>query len=259
MLKKTNFLVIVLCLGMGANSFAQNESDSLGLAGDNLDLYGVLELFKKSENPEAFEKALNSEDNGVNNLDLNGDGEIDYIRVTDQSEGDAHALVLQVPFSETEAQDVAVIEIEKSNAEIAQVQIIGDEDLYGKDYIVEPSDDAPSNRATTSSKTVVVVNVWAWPSIKYMYGPKYVVWRSPWKWKHYPAWWKPWKPVAWHIHHKRAWHYHTYYRPVYVYRIPNAHKVYHAHRVVSVSYKRRAAHPVKKVVKNKKPAPKKKK
>ena len=125
---------------------------------------------------------------------------------------------------------------------------MGDEDLYGKDYIVEPNDGAPSNQAATSSKTIAVVNVWAWPSVKYVYGPKYVVWNSPWKWRHYPAWWKPWKPVAWHIHHKRAWQYHAFYRPVYVYRIPNAHKVYYSHRVVSVTYKKRVPPPAKKVV-----------
>ena len=35
-------------------------------------------MFKESESIEDFEQALNSESNGVNNLDLDGDGEIDF-------------------------------------------------------------------------------------------------------------------------------------------------------------------------------------
>ncbi|MBL0110193.1 MAG: hypothetical protein IPP42_04700 [Saprospiraceae bacterium] len=57
---------------------------------------------------------LNQDDNHVNNLDLNDDGEVDYIRVIDNMDGDAHALVLQVVVSATENQDIAVIEIEKA-------------------------------------------------------------------------------------------------------------------------------------------------
>src|SRR5690606_33363692 len=46
--------------------------------GDNFSLEGALELFKKSSSPEEFEKMLNTPDTKVNNLDLNGDGYIDY-------------------------------------------------------------------------------------------------------------------------------------------------------------------------------------
>jgi hypothetical protein len=38
--------------------------------------------------------------------------------------------------SSTEFQDVAVIEVSKNNSGRAIVQIIGDEALYGRDYIV---------------------------------------------------------------------------------------------------------------------------
>ncbi|MDQ3046267.1 MAG: hypothetical protein M3R27_01880 [Bacteroidota bacterium] len=214
---------------------AQNGSDSLGLPGDNLNLSGVLELFKKSDNPEEFEKALNKEDNKINNLDLNGDGEIDYLRVVDHSKEDAHALVIQVPVNETESQDVAVIEIEKNGNEAAQVQIIGDEDLYGKNYIVEPVGENVKSAESSSevNKTIVVVNVWAWPSVRYIYRPSYVVWTSPWKWRYYPVWWKPWKPVHWHVYHPHWHHHHHYHHRVHVHRVVKAHNVYYGHRKVS--------------------------
>jgi hypothetical protein len=237
------FLLTLICFRVFSNNI---EADSLGLPGDHLDLYGVLEIFKKSKNPEDFEKALNSEDNGVNNLDLNEDGEVDYIRVLDRNEDNVHVLVLQTPINENESQDIAVIEVEKTAEETAHIQIIGDEELYGKDYIIEPADESDSNE-NRKSADVTIVNVWAWPCIRYVYTPGYALWVSPWRWRYYPVWWKPWKPIAWHIHRKNVWHYHAHYRPVYVYRIPIAHKVYYKHRVVSPVYKAKYHRPYKSV------------
>lgn len=219
----------LLFFSTGTTAFSSNNTDSLGLDGDNLDLYGVLELFKKSESPEAFEKALNSESNEVNNLDLNGDSKIDYIKVIDHFENDAHAFILQVPVNETEVQDIAVIEIEKKGIEEADIQIVGDEDFYGKDYIVEPAE----NKSVDYLRGGVYINVWGWPVVRHIYGPKYIIWISPWYWGYYPVWWKPWKPVFWHVHHKRVVRYHVYHKRVHAHRIVKAHAIYHSHRKVS--------------------------
>ncbi len=233
--------------------------DSLGLPGDNLDLYGVLDLFKKSESPEEFEKKLNSSDTKLNNLDLNGDGEIDYIRVIDRHENNLHALVLQIPINEDESQDVAVIEIEKNTDGSAHLQIVGDEELYGKNYILEPVDEAKAASSATPANTQqrsnvndqssvsmaappVIVNVYAWPSVRYIYAPAYVPWVSPWRWRYYPPYWRPWRPVYWSVYHP-YWHpYRGYYRRWDTYRIVRAHDMYYGHRVVSRTvYERRAA------------------
>ncbi|MBK8564756.1 MAG: hypothetical protein IPN76_15830 [Saprospiraceae bacterium] len=56
--------------------------------------------FKKAASPEDFEKLLNFESNNVNNLDLNDDGEIDFVKVIDNMEEEVHALVLQVAINE---------------------------------------------------------------------------------------------------------------------------------------------------------------
>jgi len=40
----------------------EDTTPLLGLAGDNLDLYAVLDLFQKSKTVEAFEKSLNDAD-----------------------------------------------------------------------------------------------------------------------------------------------------------------------------------------------------
>lgn len=234
---KTFFCSLFIYLSMNAAaSGLKVKQDSLDLPGDNLDLYAVMDLFKKSENPEEFEKALNKEDNKINNLDLNGDNETDYIKVVDHSGTNAHALVLQVDVNEKETQDIAVIEIEKKDNETANLQIIGDEELYGKNYIIEPAEEnAAKAPASNENKTTtnVVVNVWGWPMVPHIYRPTYVVWVSPWHWKAYPVWWKPWRPVYYSVYHPH-WHpYHSHHHRVYVHRTVVAHNIYYGHRKVS--------------------------
>lgn len=246
---------------------AQSKKDSLGLPGDNFDLYGAMELFKKSENPEAFEKALNSNDNEINNLDLDANGKVDYIKVVDKTENNIHSIVMQVAVSKEELQDVAVIEIEKTGDNKAHIQIVGDEELYGKNYIIEPVDETKKgkealatddknvddvyksgdDKSTTTDNTsgknnstnydnnsggsTTIINVWGWPSVQYIYGSSYMAYSSPWYWGYYPGWYQPWYPVYWRTYHRRMYHYHyPYYRRAYVYRSPVAHNYYYGRR-----------------------------
>lgn len=230
--------------------------DSLGLPGDNLSLFAVLDLFQQSKTLEDFEKQLNLEDSKINNLDLNDDDKTDYIRVIDNPDGLNHAIVLQVPVSENENQDVAVIYLEKDKEGKFRVQIIGNEELYGKDYIIEPNDnysasaeDEPSGTTQsetrviekTTTQTIVYVNVSAWPVVNYIYTPDYTVYVSPWNWYYYPSWWSPWAPWYWRnyygyyspYHH----HWHGYYnRPAY-YRNPDFYNWYGARSASSPTVK----------------------
>ncbi|MEQ8424807.1 MAG: hypothetical protein RIA63_08840, partial [Cyclobacteriaceae bacterium] len=144
------------------------------LPGDNFSLEGALELFKKSASPEEFERLLNEEESKVNNLDLNGDGYIDYIKVIDRNEGNVHAFILQAAISDTESQDVAVIELEKLANGKAVLQIIGDADIYGIETIIEPTQEVRVKAGTTTTR--IVVNVWTWPSVQYVYSPYYSGW-----------------------------------------------------------------------------------
>jgi len=132
----------------------QPSDDSLGLPGDNLDLSAVLNIFKESKNVEDFEKNLNNADNKVNNLDLNHDGKVDYIRVIETGSDTLHNLVLQVPISRSQSQDVAVIQIQKKADKTIHLQIVGDETLYGKNYIIEPQDATTQSQQNNSSAPV---------------------------------------------------------------------------------------------------------
>lgn len=200
--------------------------------GDDFSLEGALELFKKSSSPEEFERMLNSADARVNNLDLNGDGSIDYIRVIDKNRGNVHAFILQAVISENEAQDIAVIELEKLANGKAVLQITGDEDIYGIETIIEPTEEVRINAGTMTSRTVV--NVWTWPSVQYIYSPYYSVWVSPWHWRVRPIWWSSWRPIAYYDYYS-YWHpYRNYYSHCHTHRVAYARDLYRPYRTTSV-------------------------
>ena len=239
---------------MFVNVTAQNQPgvDSTGLPGDDFSLQGALQMFQDATTIEDFEKAINTEGYHINNLDLNADGEIDYIRVVDKSEKDVHAFVLQVPVSETENQDIAVIELEKTGEANAIIQIIGDEDIYGEQVIVEPDGGGEEafynfndsklsgpNAGYDFTTPGIVVNVWLWPSVRFVYGPAYRPWISPWRWRYYPGWWKPWKPLRWHAWHPFRAHYHRPFSVVRTHRVIHAHRVYTPFRTTSVTVRTR--------------------
>jgi hypothetical protein len=232
-----------------AKAQSQTAVDSTGLPGDNFSLQGALQLFQNAASVEDFEKAINSEGNHVNNLDLDGNGDIDYVRVVSKMEKDVHAFILQVTVSETESQDIAVIELEKTGNENAVIQIIGDEDIYGEQTIVEPDsgeNDAASveyiyknhqagpNTGYNYGKSAIVINVWLWPSVRFVYAPAYRPWISPWRWHHYPGWWSPWRPLAWHVWHPFRVHYHHSFVVCHTHRVMYAHRIYTPFRTTSV-------------------------
>ena len=249
---KKVFLVPTLLM-VGALGIQAQENDSTGMPGDHFSLEGALDLFKKANNPEEFEKLLNTEDNRVNNLDLDGNGEIDYINVVEKQDKDAHIFILRVAVSESENQDIAVIEVEKTGAETAVLQIIGDEEIFGEQKIVEPGEgedkEDESNQPggpfhsyyDPTSTNGVIVNVWFWPTVRHVYRPGYSVWVSPWRWRHYPGWWRPWRPLAWHVYHPYRVRYRPGFAVVRTHRVVYAHRVYTPVRASSVTVRTRHA------------------
>ena len=229
-MKKTFFSIVLSLLFIPL--FAQEPE--LGLPGDNLNLNGVLNIFQNSPTLETFEKNLNAKNSQVNNLDLNGDGRTDYIHVIDNMNGSAHAIVLQVDVNETETQDVAVIEVEKDVNNQVHVQIVGDEALYGKDYIVEPNQSSPNpgyGRNATENATYYSPDSWA--IIGYMFAPRYIMYNSPYHWGYYPHYWRPWSPLSYHDYYGFHRPYSNNFRRSDTYHSPAAHAYYGPHRVSS--------------------------
>ena len=71
-----------------------------------LDLKAVAKIFASAKDLEQFEAILNNPDSSFVNLDLNGDGDIDYIRVVETGSGDNHLIVLQAILAKDIFQDV---------------------------------------------------------------------------------------------------------------------------------------------------------
>jgi hypothetical protein len=155
---------------------------------EGLDLRAVAELFKDSKDLEDFEKRLNDPNLGVNNLDLNEDGDVDFIRVLAEGGGDTHLIVLQVPLAKDEFQDVATIEVEKAGSDQYNMQLTGNEIIYGPAYYVAP----PS------------AQIIRWPVIATLYAPVYRPYRSAFYFGYYPRWWRPFHPIGLGVYHTRA-------------------------------------------------------
>jgi hypothetical protein len=276
-MKKLVYLLIVpMMIAASSVSKAQDYAEgSLGLPGDNLNLFAVMKIFQESETLEGFERKLNDENSRINNLDLNGDNFIDYIRVIDQPKGDLHIIVLQVAINARENQDVAAFIVQREANNQVRIQLIGDEALYGKDYIIEPNYDTNGQyagetpnpgymgRTTVVDGQTVVVNrvttyeVAAWPLIRFMFLPSYIVWHSPWYWDYYPNWWHPWRPYYWHYYYgyHYNWYpeYYGYYHHHHHYNTPDYHNYYYGHKrsyspyvanhIKSGSYRSTYSHP----------------
>jgi hypothetical protein len=220
------FVTALLFAVSGAVMAQATEREYLGLPGDNLNLYAVMSLFQESETLEAFERGLNDPESMINNLDLNGDGYVDYIMVLDYLEGNVHNIVLRVALNERDYQDVAVFVVEKLRDGAVMVQLIGDEALYGENYIIEPVYAERPNPGYTGNSgtpvragvvTTTYYEVAAWPVVRYIHSPTYVVYRPVYRYGYYPVYWQPWRAHYWHyyygFHYPMHAYYVTYYRP----------------------------------------------
>ena len=100
--------------------------------GDNLNLQALGELVKNSTSAQDIEDKLNQQ-GSINNLDLNGDGSVDYIKVTEYGDGDQRGFSFTVDLPNNESQEIATIEIKKGSSE-AQMNIQGNQQLYGNNH-----------------------------------------------------------------------------------------------------------------------------
>jgi len=198
----------------------QDTTELLGLPGDNLDLYAVLTLFQKSKTIEAFEKSLNDEKTGINNLDLDLDKKVDFIKVVTKQDGNAFAFTMQVDVTKTETQNIATILVNKDKNDKISIQAVGDEDIYGKDYVIEPKGNSSvtanpgytgSNPVTVNVPATEVTVVQAAPVVQYVYSPAYVPYAPPYYYGYYPPWFGFATVMAVGIYRSNHWGYHGGY------------------------------------------------
>lgn len=177
---------------------------------EDLDLKTVATLFGQAKDLEQFEQMLNNPDSAFSNLDLNGDGNVDYLRVIETADQTRHLIVIQAVLAKDIYQDVASIFVEKDpESESVTVQVIGDEYIYGADYIIEP------------------VYIYRPVIYDWFWGPSWVCWHSPFYWDYWPTWWHPYHCIAHHLYWDHIYWHHHYY-PICTYRTGHHHHPHYA-------------------------------
>lgn len=168
-------IMVLLPLAAIAEDTTTVEAKSEDIS-DNLDLEAVASVFGEAEDLEDFEKRLNDPETKITNLDLNEDGEVDFLRVMETVKDDTHLISIQAVIGKDQYQDVATIEVEKDSEGETQVQVVGDVYMYGPNYICEP--------------------VYVHPPVVFMifWTPYYSPWYSPWYYGYHPPYYRPWSP-----------------------------------------------------------------
>ena len=174
-------LATIFVIGLFLTACSSNQQQpgaTAGLSGeywakDNLDLQRVGDLLERSDSPEEFEGYLN-EDDGINNLDLNGDGYVDYISVDEfEDRGEyERGLSLYCRYGPDDIQELAQIVFYRDdfNYPGARVLVTGNEHIYGDDYYVETN---------WMDRTVDLIT--------FLFNPREQYYRSPYYYDNYPA------------------------------------------------------------------------
>jgi hypothetical protein len=204
---KTKILFLSLVTLLFLNTiYSQNRTTvnaSSSEISDNLDLKAVASIFGDSKNLEDFERRLNDPEYKISNLDLNGDQQVDYLRVIESVQGDTHLIVIQAILEKDIFQDVATIEVEKDRYNRMQVQVVGNVYMYGNNYIYEP------------------VYVHSPLLLSYFWSTNYRIYHSRWNWRFYPRFYSYWRPFPIYRYHRnvRLWiNYNNHYNYVNVRR-----------------------------------------
>ena len=219
---KKVFLFLAMLL-MGVLTFAEETITVSANSEDisqSLDLRVVAKLFAEASTTEQFENMLNNPDSTFSNLDLNGDNQIDYLRVVEAGMANNKLIVIQAVLAKDIYQDVASIYVEKdTKTQEISVQIIGDEYIYGTNYIIEP----------VYIYRPIIYN-WLW-------SPRWYCWESPWYWGYYPSWWYYRPCYAYHWYYDRCYRFHHYHHHYCSFR--HGHHPHHNYHAVHNNVSRR--------------------
>ena len=210
-------LVISGLIMLTSMTLTAQESDAATEAGEDFDLSAVMSVMEDAEDLADLEKKINDSETQINNLDLNKDDEIDIIKIVEYDENQTRLLVLRAVLGDNDYQDVATIEIEKHSEEEISLQIIGDADLYGEDYILEPaSDDSDKGgqgegddfyefmKYSETTSVAVFVSVHRWRPIRPLFVVGRVAFVSAVVWRPAPVWFVVRRPIARSTWRKRS-------------------------------------------------------
>jgi hypothetical protein len=152
--------------------------------GDNLDLQALGELVKTSPRTDTLEARLNRP-GSINNLDLDGDGKVDYIKVTEYNgDNNTKGFSFTVDLPNNEKQEIATVEIQK-NTNNASMNIQGNQQIYGQS----------SNYQSSYNLGDLMIM-----SYLFSYHPLYY---SPYYYGYYPRYYSPYYCSPYNSYHSR--------------------------------------------------------
>ena len=131
-LKITLSLLCIVLISTGCGSRHTNTT-IISYASEGLNLKAVTDAAIKSKNAEEFEKKLNTKGNKINNLDLDEDNKVDYIKVTEINEDKMKGFSLTVEIAPGQEQEICTIQFEKDGTH-GRVQSHGNHHIYGNHH-----------------------------------------------------------------------------------------------------------------------------
>jgi len=94
------------------------------------------DIVKTSTDPQVLEKAINDPNNKINNLDLDKDGKVDYLTVKEPGKNE---LDVVDDISDSQSVTVASIKVDPTNNNTADLNIQGNPDYVGDNYMYHSS------------------------------------------------------------------------------------------------------------------------
>ena len=130
-------ILAVLCMMLCSQCSSKKAYDATvtSYAADNLDLKAVTALATEVKSAEELEQKLNDPATKINNLDLDEDDKIDYIKVTEiTGPHKGFSLTVEVPSEHgVEEQEIATIQFDLAEGN-QSVQTHGNQHIYGPGY-----------------------------------------------------------------------------------------------------------------------------
>ncbi len=134
-------LLSFLFLGMGCDNasryhyqYATNTTTTATqtTAAEGLDLKALTLLVKEVKDASELEKRLNTS-GSINNLDLDANGVVDYVKVTEYGTEQHKGFSFTVEVAPGDVQEIATIELVKEQEKVA-VNTYGNQNIYGPGY-----------------------------------------------------------------------------------------------------------------------------
>lgn len=149
------------------------------MAAGGLDLNAVGDLLKNVKTTEQLEQNLNDQKLGVNNLDLDEDGKVDFIKVTEYGKDSVRGYSLTVEPAQGEEQEIATIEIEKTSSTQGIMVVHGNENVYGRDHYYH-------SRFSMGDYMLM----------SYLWGPRWGMWHSSYRYGYPPSYYRSYRTVS---------------------------------------------------------------